>query len=80
MRNTKLEVRLKSKNVGYIAKNKSEGRKRSDWWHRSRVDSKANMMKKFCKVNVPMPIIVKHAKGMNSLEVLSHVLYTTGSL
>ena len=39
-RNTKLEVRLKLKNVGCIDNKKKSGKKRLDWWHRNRFQSK----------------------------------------
>ena len=47
----------KLKNIGCIAKMKKTGKKRLDWWHRNRVGTRANMLKKMYKVNVPVVTI-----------------------
>ena len=55
---TKPEIKQKFNNVGCIAKKKKKGKKQLDWWLRNHVGSKANMMKKFYKVNVPVSITI----------------------
>ena len=72
-RDTKLEVRLKLKNVGCIDKKKKSGKKRSDWWHRNRVGFRANMLKKFFKVNVPVPIIVEDEEKEESQSIAPRI-------
>ncbi|XP_046845653.1 uncharacterized protein LOC124439472, partial [Xenia sp. Carnegie-2017] len=47
----------KLKNIGCIAKMKKTGKKRLDWWHRNRVGTRANMLKKMYNVNVPVVTI-----------------------
>ena len=56
--NTKQKMK-KLKNIGCIATKKKPGKKRSDWWHRNRVGTRANtcMLKKTYKVNVPVVTI-----------------------
>lgn len=71
-RNTKLEVRLKLNNVGCIA-NKKSGKKRLDWWHRNRIGSRANMLKKFYKVNVPVSITVDDEENEESQGIALRV-------
>ena len=72
-RNTKLEVRLKLNNVGCIAKKKKSGKKRLDWWHRNRIGSRANMLKKFYKVNVPVLITVDDEENEESQGIALRV-------
>ena len=72
-RNTKLEIRQKFKNVGCIAKKKKSGKKRLDWWHRNRVGSKANMLKKFYKVNVPVSITIEDEENEESQSIALRV-------
>ena len=73
-RNTKLEIRQKVKSVGCIAKKKKKsGKKRLDWWHRNRVGSKANMLKKFYKVNVPVSITIEDEENEESQSIALRV-------